>query len=284
MELKRVEPCERERVERFLSERIETAMFLLGNLEQYGPRLGEHPNSGDFMMLVSGDVIRAVFALARRGSLLVETDGSPECVGHICDALAPASLPINCILAGTRIALPLWEALIARRLVTPRPAHAPERLFSLDLRSAPLECPDLEDRLARPEDAFECVRMQDLMCTESGIPVGPGTFDERVLRFRNELAQRADWVSVVDGDIVAKARLNARWRHCAMVGGVFTPREHRRKGFARRVMRRLLWDSRELHGLSRIVLFTGHDNVSAISLYEGLGFQQVGSFSMLFAE
>lgn len=58
----------------YLSQRENTAIFLLGNLNAHGPHLSSHPNSGNFKLIRVNDKIAGVFCLVRRGNLLIQSD------------------------------------------------------------------------------------------------------------------------------------------------------------------------------------------------------------------
>lgn len=57
----------------------ETSLFLLANLKTYGPKLtAEDTYSGDFKLLLKNGKVVAVFALAKIGNLIVQTDRADD--------------------------------------------------------------------------------------------------------------------------------------------------------------------------------------------------------------
>jgi ribosomal protein S18 acetylase RimI-like enzyme len=66
------------------------------------------------------------------------------------------------------------------------------------------------------------------------------------------------------------------------IGGVYTAPHLRRQGLSRALMRALIDDAIRLHGLTRLLLFTGENNDAALSLYDSLGFVRVGAFALCF--
>jgi RimJ/RimL family protein N-acetyltransferase len=85
------------------------------------------------------------------------------------------------------------------------------------------------------------------------------------------------WVLDVGGALVAMTGFNAQIPGVAQVGGVFTPRELRGRGYARRVVAGSLLDSRA--EISRAILFT--PNPSAARAYEAIGFRRIGDYALV---
>jgi len=78
------------------------------------------------------------------------------------------------------------------------------------------------------------------------------------------------------GVVIAKAGTNARGMRVDQVGGVYTIPERRGRGVARALVSALL-DEIELSG-RRASLFVKPHNAPAMSLYRGLGFQELDDF------
>jgi predicted GNAT family acetyltransferase len=74
------------------------------------------------------------------------------------------------------------------------------------------------------------------------------------------------------------AGFNARLPGIVQVGAVWTPPEHRRKGFARAAVALHLAEARA-EGVSRAILFTS--NPFAARAYRALGFSEIGRFTIL---
>lgn len=64
------------------------------------------------------------------------------------------------------------------------------------------------------------------------------------------------------------------------VWSVSTHREHRRKGYARRVMTELIQQARD-YGLASLFLYVDGDNDAAQNLYQSLGFSPCPGSSMM---
>ena len=64
------------------------------------------------------------------------------------------------------------------------------------------------------------------------------------------------------------------------IGGVFTPEEARRQGYARQVVARQLLDMRA-RGYTHAILFTGADNLPAQRAYLALGFRHILDYGLI---
>lgn len=123
-----------------------------------------------------------------------------------------------------------------------------------------------EGRWAARVDRGELERYQAAYNEERGTTMAP---DWEAL-----VSRRA--VAVLDGDgrVVAAVRRTADTARYATIANIWTDPEHRRRGFAARLMAFVLTDilteCRALH------LIVDDDNTAAIALYRSLGFDDVG--------
>jgi RimJ/RimL family protein N-acetyltransferase len=85
------------------------------------------------------------------------------------------------------------------------------------------------------------------------------------------------WVLAVGDELVAMTGFNAQIPDVAQVGGVFTPRELRGRGYARCAVAGSLLDVRD--EISRAILFT--PNPSAARAYQAIGFRRIGDYAMV---
>ena len=89
------------------------------------------------------------------------------------------------------------------------------------------------------------------------------------------------WVLVRKKKLVAMSGFNASLPGLVQVGGVWTPKAMRGRGFARAVVAGSLMDAREA-GAVRSMLFT--NNPAAVKAYLSLGFEWVGSYGLVVFE
>ncbi|HEY1549919.1 MAG TPA: hypothetical protein VGG28_18950 [Kofleriaceae bacterium] len=85
------------------------------------------------------------------------------------------------------------------------------------------------------------------------------------------------WVLAIGDALVAMTGFNAQIPDVVQVGGVFTPRELRGRGYARCAVAGSLLDVRG--EISRAILFT--PNPSAARAYRAIGFRPIGDYAMV---
>ncbi len=88
------------------------------------------------------------------------------------------------------------------------------------------------------------------------------------------------WVAERNGVRVAMTALNARTQEAVQVGGVYTPPDHRRNGYAKAAVAQSLRDARA-DGAAHAILFTSVANFAADSAYRAIGFSVVGDFAII---
>jgi len=83
-----------------------------------------------------------------------------------------------------------------------------------------------------------------------------------------------------DKRIVSKIHINAKSSHYIQIGGVYTLKDYRSKGYARNLVSFLVNYSRE--NRKETVLFVKPDNLSAIKCYQKAGFVITGKYSIVY--
>lgn len=269
------------KVEQFLAEHAETCLFLASNLTNYGPRLSEHPNSGDFKCLREGTEVVGVFCLARRGNLHVELAGRTEGVASVVEDSRRGPIRVRGVLGEWSIASAIWRELVRTRTVVETYASR-ELLLSLQLseRGSP---PESKIAQLEYEDYEQWAQLNGDYLREEGLPLNLSE-EQRRRQFRDETSA-GYWWGLRDGELLLSiAALNARHGALGQVGGVFTPKPLRRRGHSRAVLRGLLETCRSSLGLSKLILFTGASNVAALGVYRALGFREVAEFALVFGD
>jgi predicted GNAT family acetyltransferase len=277
-----VEPVDSENLEEvraYLAAHEETCQFLLNNLASYGYKLTEHPNSGNYRLLRGPRGVEGVFCLARRGNLLAQTNADyAEAILRSCSE-EPVAL---------RGFIGDWKSiepvLLAHKKRDPsyRPSYeSKEILYSLPLAAGTGGLRhDARVRLLGAQDfspwsAFSAAYMAELNL--------PDDLDENQKRrgFEEQAAQKLWWGLFLDGELTSRAALNSSGERVGQVGGVFTPKPRRKKGYGKATMLHMLKDCREMHGHEKSLLFTGEADVPAQKLYESIGYRRAGSFALI---
>ena len=274
-----------ERVRAFLEAHAETSLFLLSNLALLGPRLGDHPNSGNYQLLEERGRVAAVFCLTRGGNLLVQAAGRAELAWPILKACEAQPIAVRGVIGEWPTANALWRLLCA----DPRfqPLHSvKDVLYRLSLSAARLDRDAGRELHARALDAQDFDQWEPLntaYLAELDLPA-QAAHAQRKAAFVSGARARLWWGVFEGSRLAAIAGLNATYGSFGQVGGVYTGPKDRRKGLARAAMSRLIEDCTEHHRFARLILFTGEDNHAARRLYESLGFEARGAFGLLLGE
>ena len=85
------------------------------------------------------------------------------------------------------------------------------------------------------------------------------------------------WILLRDSEPVSLSGFNARLPDMVQIGPVWTPPEHRNRGYARTLVAMTLQKAKQC-GVKKSILFT--DNPAAAKAYEAVGFQQIGLFRL----
>jgi predicted GNAT family acetyltransferase len=116
---------------------------------------------------------------------------------------------------------------------------------------------------------------------EEGVP--NDLSDEQLFDiYLDKVRKKIIWGFFLQGKLVSIADLNAKALDLGQVGGVYTIPSFRMKGYSKSVMQQLLLDAKKLHSIRKLIIFTGEKNFAAQKLYNGLGVQHIGYFSLLF--
>ena len=118
------------------------------------------------------------------------------------------------------------------------------------------------------------------MKEEVAVPGRPLTDAEVDISLRQILKNQLCFALTFDGDIVAKANTNAIGINCVQIGGVYTHPLYRRNGYAGALVQALC--NRALRSGKHPVLFVKEKNTPAFNLYQKLGFEECGRYSIAY--
>ncbi|MQQ08726.1 GNAT family N-acetyltransferase [Epibacterium sp. SM1979] len=258
----------------FLMEHVQSSMFLLGNLRDFG--LGsDAPYGLRLWVLEQG---RGVFGISNSGTVLLqapEFDRWDTAAALICDR---------------KIVGVLGDAQQARAFVVAAglTGHAME--LDRDDQGFRLNLADLRLN-ARPDDVLLPMTQVDRPLLEAwraaynmetlGQPAEKATQTAAgdIAKF---ITQDSHRVLVSHGEPVAMTGFNTRFEDVVQIGGVFTPSEKRGQGHARQALAMHLAEARS-QGATQAVLFSA--NAAASRAYEAVGFEPARAFAlMLFSE
>ncbi|MBN1658217.1 MAG: GNAT family N-acetyltransferase [Anaerolineae bacterium] len=267
-------------LEAFLLPRIESSMFLIGNMRSAGLEDRGERFQGTYAAAYEAGQVMGVAAHYWNGMLVLQ---------------APAHLPAVCRAAiegsGRRLGGligPDDQVLAAREALgvgdEPFQMDEAEHLYRLDLAGlllpAALAERRVEARRIEPRDIDLVTRWRVDFSVESlGDQESPRLWEACRANVERSMADGRIWVLEVDGTPVATSAFNSATREAVQVGGVWTPPELRARGYARAVVAASLRDARQ-EGVRLGVLFTGEENLPAQRAYEALGFQRTGRYRL----
>jgi ribosomal protein S18 acetylase RimI-like enzyme len=270
-------------VRAFLESHLHTSIFLLHCLERFGPRLGEHRDSGNYRCVREGGPVVAVASATRRGHLLLQTGGRRDLAAEVLRGCAADPVRIDGVVAEWHAADSTWALLRGREGF--RPTYEVQHVvFYLASDTAPATPPPPRQALVRPlvrEDFDAWYPLFHALEVEEGASL-QGDRDE--VRRRFSTAPWRWWGAFVTGELAAAACVDAAYRDAAHIGGVYVRPAYRGQGIARVLLMTMLEEERAAGRLTRPVVHARMSNLPAQRLYETIGFAPAGHFAFLFGE
>jgi ribosomal protein S18 acetylase RimI-like enzyme len=267
-------------LEVFLHARRESSLFLISNLERGGIVDRGVRFTGTFVGSFRGDTLIGVCAHCWNGNVVVQApDGSLDLVLRAAER---SGRSIEGLIGPWEQVAPLLAA--APFAVRPRRLEAREILYALPLER--LRVPPLlasgraSVRRAKPEELELLSSWSVAYAVEA---LNEPDNDEIVARERTAREVAAGELFVLelgDGAAVAKSGFNAVTRDTVQIGGVWTPPQLRRRGYARAVVAGQLQIARG-EGKMRSVLFTPTTNTPAQRAYEAIGYVPIGEYGLI---
>lgn len=265
-------------LEAFLFERRATTMFLRGNLADVGTL--EAPGGPQYAARFERGGITAVVSHSLHGPVLAAGDVDEAVVAAV---LRRSGRPVRGFVGEWDAAQRAWA--VSGMAGQPTSLLSRERLYTLALdrlvTPAPLLAGELAARRAVPSDREQLTAWLVAYEVEAlGRPDDAETLAEAERSVDAALERRRQFVLEADGQIVSTARFNAQVGSDVQIGAVWTPREWRRRGYARAVVAGALEIGRA-EGATFSVLFTSEDNLPAQRAYLPLGYEHVGHFGLI---
>jgi GNAT superfamily N-acetyltransferase len=265
-------------LEAFLIRHADFSMFLRSNSRAAGLVYEGKPLQAEYVAAFDGGDIVAVAAHCWNNVLLVQ---APVAVAAVARAAVAQSRRPVAGLSG-----PADQVVAARSALgldrRPAPKFGREELFALDVDDLIVPAPLAEGRwICRHPSPEELDRLVDWRVDFARealqFPDSPTLRSECAQELRLVHERGSNWV-LEDGGLVSYSAFNARLPDIVQIGGVWTPRELRGRGYGRAVVAGSLLEVRET-GVRRAVLFAEREN--AKRAYTGIGFQVVGEYGLV---
>lgn len=262
----------------FLKNHENYSLFLLGNFANNGGQIGSSPYSGNYKLIRQGDAVVGVFCLFKNGTLLVQS--TVREFDLILDACKEENIPVRGVLGEWDFSSALWQHLQKHSWIKKVSLESKEVLHQLDLTEikVPLS-PHVRVLTAADYPLWNPLRREYIK--EMKYPISLSD-EEMEKLFKSKVETHTVWGAFDKGQLVATADLNAKAFDLGQVGGVYTASPYRQSGIAKSLLHKLMQDSKELHGIRKLLVFTGETNAPARKLYTSLGAKPVGSFALLF--
>jgi uncharacterized protein len=262
-------------LETFLQKHATSSMFLRSNVRNVGLVDRGERYHGTYAACFAEQEIVSVAAHAWNGMLLLQAPRDlPEVVRYAVRASAREVRGF----AGPRAQVVAARALFGNGPVT---LDSNEDLFAL--RLSELRAPPAARHVRRAAEgdlatlaAFRHDYLVEALHATPGANLRQAARDEMA----RAIAERTGFVLELEGRIVAYSGFNAQLPDVVQIGGVYTPRELRRNGYARAAVAGSLIDARD-RGVTGAILFTDRLNLPARSAYVALGFEVVGDYGLI---
>ncbi len=274
-----LQPGDQARLEEFVRPHLHSSLFLVSNSRKAG--FADHGRrlEGTYYAAMIGDQIVGVAAHYWQGNLILQ---APQGIQVLIETVRGAGGRSICGLFG-----PAGQVGRAREHLGwgDSRLESIEGLYALPL--ADLKVPEallsgrLRGRRLAPGDLdLVSAWRRDYQLELLGAEDNP----ELLERCRSEMQssqQRGDtWVLEDEGELVASTSFNATIDEAVQVGGVWTPRDLRGRGYGTAVVAVSLLDARA-EGVPQAILFTGDDNIGAQRAYAKLGFERIGDYRII---
>lgn len=272
-------------LEAFLASRADSSMFLLSNAQRAGLVDRGRPYEATYVAGFSSGRIIAVVAHAWNGMLVLQAPTGGAALASL--AVTRSGRDVAGLTGPAAQVQEARKALGLDRLVGRY--DSVERLYGLDLDQVvvpePLRNGTLACRAPRPNEIPIIVDWRIAYGRELLGAKDSPFLAETSRREIEILDHNGDLALLLDAkDPVAFAAINAAWQDLIQLGGVWTPPQHRSKGYGRAAIAGLMLMARP-RGVRRAVLFTGETNLAAQRAYQALGFRPIGDYAVvLFGE
>ncbi|HTH64576.1 MAG TPA: GNAT family N-acetyltransferase [Gemmatimonadales bacterium] len=271
-------PGDAAQLETFLVRHADFSMFLRSNSRAAGLVYQGQPLEAEYVAAFDSDQIVAVAAHCWNGMLLLQAPVNIAAVARA--AVAQSGRPI----AG--LSGPAEQVSAARTALglddRPAPKFGREELFALDLADLVVPQPLADGRWIcrhpRPDELELLVDWRVDFAREAlQFPDSPTLRGECERELALAYEQGSNWV-LEDGGLVSYSAFNARLPDIVQIGGVWTPRELRGRGYGRAVVAGSLVEVAQT-GVRRAVLFAERED--AKRAYRGIGFRAVGAYGLV---
>jgi predicted GNAT family acetyltransferase len=280
-EIRVLQPGDEPILEAFLLPRIETSMFLLGNMRSAGLMDSGEFLQGIYVAAFDGEGIVGVVAHYWNHNLVVQ---APVQLEALCRAAIEASKrSVRGILGPAgQVQAAKDDLALAERAIQLDQTEYLYRLTLADLLVPEgLRTGHLVGRRIQPRDVDQVTEWLVAFALESlGEEESPRLWERTRANVERKQEQGITWILEDRGQPVSTSGFNTSTAEAVQIGGVFTPPELRCRGYGRAVVAASLLDARA-EGVESSILFTGVENIPAQRSYEALGYRHIGDYRLI---
>jgi predicted GNAT family acetyltransferase len=280
-EIRVLQPGDEPILEAFLLPRIETSMFLLGNMRSAGLMDSGEFLQGTYVAAFDGEGIVGVVAHYWNHNLIVQ---APVQLEALCRAAIEASKrSVRGILGPAgQVQAAKDDLALAERAIQLDQTEYLYRLTLADLLVPEgLRTGHLFGRRIQPRDVDQVTEWLVAFALESlGEEESPRLWERTRANVERKQEQGITWILEDRGQPVSTSGFNTSTAEAVQIGGVFTPPELRCRGYGRAVVAASLLDARA-EGVESSILFTGVENIPAQRSYEALGYRHIGDYRLI---
>lgn len=276
-----LQPGDEALLEAFLLPRIESSMFLIGNMRTAGLLDNGDSYQGTYAAAFEQDHIVGVAALFWNGSLILQAP--LELLDSLCKtAVSAAQRPISAVIGPQQQVQTVLDMLNITAADTK--INEPENLYRLRLGDllvpSQLQSGQWRGRLASSADVELMTRWRVGYAIEAlGETDSPELWQRIGSNLQKSLEMGTIWILEDQGQPVSSTGFNTSTAELVQVGGVWTPPKLRSRGYGRAAVAASLLAVRS-EGVHTAILITGEDNIPAQKAYEALGFQYIGDYRL----
>lgn len=263
----------------FLKKHMETSLFLLSNMEKVGLENNDEPYQGDYLGAFNGGDLVGVIAHYWNGTLMMQSPNLSILSELYDELISNLMRPIKAIVGDADQGQYILDQLAISE--DKFALNATDSLMSLELNQ--LYIPHAEDKSLAVVDISE--RHFDILkewirgyeIEALGTPDDDKLTEATIKTAHDRINGDNCWILEANGQPVALSGFNAQLPEIVQVGPVWTPPEHRNKGYARHLVARTLERART-RAVQKSILFT--DVPAAQKAYEAIGFKEIGKFQL----
>jgi predicted GNAT family acetyltransferase len=276
-----LDPGDEPALEAFLLPRVESSMFLIGNMRAVGLQDRGQRYGGTYAAAFEGQRIVGAVAHYWNGNLV--TQAPVHLIALARAALDASKRPLRGLIGPTEQV----SALKAGLGVDPSRVQLDEseKLYRLMLEDLvvpdALRSGEVQARRIESRDLDLMVEWRiDFAHEALGEVDSPELWEQARSGMERMMEDGLTWVLETAGVSVSTSSFNTAIAEAVQVGGVWTPPELRCRGYGRAVVAASLLDAWE-EGAVMAILFTPEGNLPAQRAYEALGFCHVGHYGLL---